>query len=75
MSLLDRLDVPDAKSLASMSATLSPRDAASNAAPTPVTPPPITRISNVSSANWRSASSRCSGDNAEVNIAGNLQYD
>ncbi len=41
MSLLDRLDVPAARSRASTSATDSPRAAASSAAPTPVTPPPM----------------------------------
>ena len=58
MSLLDRLDVPDARSDASTSATFKPRDAASSAAPTPVTPPPITSTSNVFVAKDLSAASR-----------------
>ncbi len=42
MSLLDRDEVPDAKSLASTSPTDSPRVAASRATPAPTTPPPTT---------------------------------
>src|SRR5437868_6131193 len=41
----DRLDVPLAKSPLSTSATLSPRIAASRAAPAPVIPPPTMRTS------------------------------
>ena len=69
MSLLERLDVPDAISDASTRATFNPRDAASSAAPTPVTPPPITRTSNVSVANDLSASSRSSGPRCDENKA------
>ena len=54
MSLLERLDVPAAKSRFSTSATESPRLAASSATPQPVTPPPTTSTSNVSSASCRS---------------------
>ena len=50
MSLLERLDVPAAKSRFSISATVKPRAAASSATPQPVTPPPITRTSKVSAA-------------------------
>ncbi|MEV0380835.1 hypothetical protein [Nonomuraea sp. NPDC050643] len=39
------LDVPDARSRLSTSATRSPREAASSAAPAPVTPPPTTSTS------------------------------
>ena len=41
-SLVDREDVPDARSPISTSATLSPRRAASRATPQPVMPPPMT---------------------------------
>src|SRR5260370_16049137 len=54
MSLLDRLEVPEARSRASTRATRRPRDAASRAAPAPVMPPPMTSTSN------RSAASRLS---------------
>src|SRR5216684_2514103 len=46
MSLLDRLEVPEARSRVSTRATRRPRDAASRAAPAPVMPPPMTRTSN-----------------------------
>ena len=45
MSLLERLEVPAAKSLASTRVTVRPRDAASRAAPAPTTPPPMTNTS------------------------------
>ena len=47
MSLLERLEVPAAKSRASTSATFSPRVAASSAAPVPVEPAPMTTMSKV----------------------------
>ncbi len=50
MSLLERLEVPAAKSRASTSATRRPRVAASSAAPVPVDPAPMTTMSNVSAA-------------------------
>ena len=56
MSLLDRLEVPAAKSRFSISATERPRLAASSATPQPVTPPPMTRTSKSSSPrrwSWR----------------------
>src|SRR3954447_11615006 len=62
MSLLDRLDVPDAKSRASSSATDNPRLAASRAAPAPVTPPPITSTSTTSSATRARSARRRAGD-------------
>src|SRR5580765_7493647 len=46
MSLLDRLDVPLAKSRASISPVDRPRVTASSAAPQPTTPPPTTRTSS-----------------------------
>src|SRR5258707_3217198 len=54
MSLLDRLEVPEARSRASTRATRRPRDAASSAVPAPVMPPPMTSTSN------RSVASRLS---------------
>ncbi len=42
MSLLDREEVPEPKSLASTSPTDSPLVAASSATPAPTTPPPMT---------------------------------
>src|SRR5271169_6107179 len=50
MSLLDRLEVPEARSRASTRATRRPRDAASRAALAPVMPPPMTSTSNRSAA-------------------------
>src|SRR3954468_24738689 len=61
MSLLERLDVPAAKSRFSSSATDSPRVAASSAQPAPVAPAPITTTSKRSSAIRASAARRCSG--------------
>src|ERR1700727_1796159 len=58
MSLLDRLDVPAARSRASTRPTRRPRDAASRAAPAPVIPPPITRTSSGPALSFRIASSR-----------------
>src|ERR1700728_1178397 len=51
-------DVPEAKSAFSTSAVLRPRLAASSATPAPVTPPPITRTSNCSSASRARARAR-----------------
>jgi hypothetical protein len=59
--LLERDDVPDAKSRASTSATFSPRVAASSAQPAPVAPPPITTTSKTSSDSRASALRRWSG--------------
>src|SRR3954447_14579746 len=61
MSLLERLEVPAAKSRFSTSATDSPRVAASRAQPAPVAPAPITTTSKRSSAIRASAARRCSG--------------
>src|SRR5687768_1994519 len=61
MSLLERLEVPEAKSRASSSATDNPRLAASSAQPAPVAPPPMTTTSKVSSRIRPSAAERCSG--------------
>src|ERR1700677_255899 len=58
MSLLDRLEVPEARSRASTRATRRPRDAASSAAPAPVMPPPMTSTSNRSAASRLSVASR-----------------
>ena len=64
MSLDDRDEVPLARSAPSIRATFSPREAASTAAPAPVTPPPTMSTSKVSSrSRCRSASRRC-GDRA-----------
>src|SRR5690606_2023634 len=57
INLVERLLVPEAKSSRSTSATLSPRDTASNAMPAPVIPPPITSKSKRS---LLSRSSSCS---------------
>ena len=46
ISLVDLLEVPEAKSFFSIRATFIPREAASKAIPAPVIPPPITKISN-----------------------------
>ena len=62
MSLLERLDVPEAKSRASTSPTDRPRVAASRAAPAPTTPPPMTRTSSSLAAIALSDSSRAAGD-------------
>src|SRR5436189_3903715 len=58
MSLLDRLEVPEARSRASTRATRRPRDAASRAVPAPVTPPPMTSTSNRSLASLLSIAPR-----------------
>src|SRR5918996_414317 len=64
MSLLDRLDVPEAKSRASTSPTDRPRVAASRAAPLPTTPPPTTRTSSSVELMASRASSRACGESA-----------
>ncbi len=46
-SLVDRPEVPPAKSCISIKATFNPLAVASNAIPAPVIPPPITSISKV----------------------------
>src|ERR1700728_1181128 len=58
MSLLDRLEVPDARSRASTRPTRRPREAASRAAPAPVMPPPMISTSSGPAASFRIASSR-----------------
>ena len=60
MSLLDRLEVPAAKSRASTRATSRPRVAASSAAPVPVEPPPMTTTSKVSERSRSRSAVRCS---------------
>src|SRR5918998_5683860 len=64
MSLLDRLEVPEAKSRASTSPTDRPRVAASRAAPLPTTPPPTTRTSSSVELMASRASSRACGESA-----------
>jgi hypothetical protein len=54
-------DVPDEKSFFSTSAQRNPRDAASRATPSPVTPPPMTTTSKVSDASRSSISWRLAG--------------
>src|SRR5665647_3811893 len=66
MSLLERLDVPAAKSRFSISATVRPRVAASSATPHPVTPPPITRTSKVSVAKRSRARLLASGPSRDA---------
>src|SRR6202789_4450021 len=63
--LEDRLDVTEAKSRASTSATFSPRVAASSADPEPPPPPPITTTSNCSLPRRSQAAARCSGPRNE----------
>src|SRR5580693_6297701 len=58
MSLLDRLEVPAARSRASIRPTRRPREAASRAAPAPVMPPPMISTSSGPAASFRIASSR-----------------
>ena len=61
MSLLERLEVPAAKSRFSISATERPRLAASSAMPQPVTPPPTTSTSKSSTpsrSSWRPRASQ-----------------
>src|ERR1039458_396061 len=62
MSLLERLDVPLAQSLASTIAVVSPRVTASSALPAPTTPPPKTSPSTAPTAMRSIASSRADGD-------------
>src|SRR5436305_13546817 len=66
MSLLDRLDVPEARSRASTRATRRPRDAASRAVPVPVTPPPMTSTSNRSVATLLSIAPRSRASRAPL---------
>jgi hypothetical protein len=61
ISLLERLDVPAAKSRLSTRATDRPQLAASRATPQPVTPPPTTSTSKVSAAKRSKARLRASG--------------
>src|SRR3954452_9525854 len=62
MSLLDLLDVPEAKSRASTSPTFKPRVAASSADPVPTTPPPTTSTSSSVEAIASSAASGACGE-------------
>ena len=64
-----RLEVPEAKSRASTSATFSPRVAASRAAPAPTTPPPMTTTSNCSLPSRSQACARCSGPEEGLPVA------
>src|SRR5215469_3710265 len=61
MSLLERDDVPEPKSLASTSPTVRPRVAASRATPAPTTPPPMTRTWNSPLASPSRAAARSAG--------------
>src|SRR5690242_15775950 len=62
MSLLDRLEVPEAQSRASTSPTVRPRVTASSAHPAPTTPPPTTSTSSSSRAISAKARVRDSGE-------------
>src|SRR6266851_2182310 len=73
MSLLDRLEVPEARSRASTRATRRPRDAASRAAPAPVTPPPMTSTSNRSAASRSSTAPRSRASRAPLPAITNPQ--
>src|ERR1700754_1088202 len=68
MSLLERLDVPEAKSRASTRPTDRPRGAAAGALPEPTTPPPTTSTSSSASASAASADSRYSGDKKVMSV-------
>src|SRR5580692_9893995 len=64
MSLLDRLEVPLAQSLASTIAVVRPRVTASSALPAPTTPPPTTSTSSSRADIPAMASARANGDSA-----------
>ncbi len=66
MSLLERLEVPEAQSRASTRPVDRPRVTASSAVPAPTTPPPTTRMSSSRSAIAASASARSSGPSVPV---------
>lgn len=66
ISLLDRLDVPEAQSRASTRPVDRPRVAASSAVPAPTTPAPTTRMSSSRSAIPASASARSAGPSVAV---------
>src|SRR5260370_30733932 len=66
MSLLDRDEVPEPKSLASTKPTDRPRVAASSATPAPTTPPPTTSTWTSLAASTPSAASRSSGPSLAV---------
>src|SRR4051812_36550537 len=70
MSLLERLEVPAARSFASISPTERPLDAASRAMPTPVIPPPTTRTSISSRSSLSTASALADGLSAPRSHAG-----
>src|SRR6266536_3155289 len=66
MSLLDRDEVPEPKSLASTRPVDSPRVAASSATPAPTIPPPTTSTSCSVAASLASASARSAGPSLTV---------
>ncbi len=66
MSLLDREEVPEPKSLASTRPTDSPRVAASSATPAPTTPPPMTSTWCSVLVSSASAAARSSGPSLAV---------
>src|SRR5487761_1484995 len=70
MSLLDRDEVPEAKSLASSSPTDRPRVAASRATPAPTTPPPTTRTCCSRAARAASAAARSLLPSAAARLSG-----
>src|SRR5580693_8152804 len=70
MSLLDRDEVPEPKSLASTRPTVRPRVTASSATPAPTTPPPTTRTWCSVPASASSAAARSAGPSRLVALAG-----
>src|SRR5580693_7300314 len=70
MSLLDRDEVPEAKSLASTSPTDRPRVAASRATPAPTTPPPTTSTWCSWAASAASAAARSASPSAAARLSG-----
>src|SRR6266581_8215078 len=66
MSLLDRDEVPEPKSLASTRPVDSPRVAASSATPAPTIPPPTTSTSCSVAASLASAAARSAGPSLTV---------
>src|SRR5260370_10061593 len=73
MSLLDRDEVPELKSLASTRPTVSPRVTASRATPAPTTPPPITSTWCSVSASAVSAAVRSAGPSRVVAADGSVE--
>src|SRR5215813_4610951 len=70
MSLLDRDDVPEPKSLASTRPVVSPRVTASRATPEPTTPPPTTSTCSSVLASASRAAARSAGPSRVVALAG-----